>query len=68
MACRRKFGAESCTAWSKYPPLSAGTGSEPSYAPRLQQEELDLGVHVAGEAQVAGLGQLAAQHVAGVRP
>ena len=35
---------------------------------RFQQEELDLGMHVAGEAQVAGLGQLAAQHVPGVRP
>ena len=30
---------------------------------RVQQEELDLGVHVAGEAEIAGLGQLAAQHV-----
>ena len=29
----------------------------------LQQEELDLGVHVAGEPEVTGLGQLAAQHV-----
>ena len=35
---------------------------------RLQQEELDLGVHVAGEAEVAGLGQLAAQHVSRVGP
>ena len=35
---------------------------------RLEQEELDLGMHVAGEAEVAGLGQLAAQHVARVGP
>ena len=34
----------------------------------LQQEELDLGVHVAGEAEVAGLGELAAQHVPRVGP
>ena len=34
----------------------------------LQQEELDLGMHVAGEAQVAGFAQLATQHVARVGP
>jgi hypothetical protein len=35
---------------------------------RLQQEELDLGMHIAGEPQVFGLGQLTTQHVPAVRP
>jgi hypothetical protein len=34
----------------------------------MQQEELDLRVHVAGEPEVAGLGQLAAQYVPRVGP
>ncbi len=36
--------------------------------PGLEQEELDLRVHIAGEAEIAGLGQLPAQHVAAVGP
>ncbi len=32
----------------------------------LDEEELDLGVHVAAEAEIGGLVELAAQHVAGV--
>ncbi|SKV32118.1 Uncharacterised protein [Mycobacteroides abscessus subsp. abscessus] len=30
IACRRKLGAASCTAWSKYPASSAGMGAVPS--------------------------------------
>jgi hypothetical protein len=34
----------------------------------LEEEELDLGVHVAGEAEITGLGQLPAQHVPRIGP
>ncbi|CKQ99624.1 Uncharacterised protein [Mycobacterium tuberculosis] len=43
-------------------------GHRPVLGSGLEQEELDFGMHVAGEAEFAGLRQLPPQHVPRVRP
>ena len=43
-------------------------GHRPVFGTGLEQEEFDFGMHVAGEAEVVGLLQLAPQHVPRVRP
>ena len=43
-------------------------GHRPVLGARLEQEELDLRMHIAGEAEVVGFAQLTTQHVARVRP
>ncbi len=63
MAWRRKFGRRIVHGLVEVAAVVGRHGHRPVVRAGLQQEELDLGVHVAGEAQVAGLGQLAAQHV-----
>ena len=68
MAWRRKSWPTPCGVWSKYPLESAGIGASPGLRRLLEQEELDLGVGVEGEAELRRPRQRALQHVARVGP